>query len=380
MKPDYNGGSIVNMMSSIAASFGCKTGYPYLDKLHPEDLEDAENIILILVDGMGFEYVKSRSTFVDNMMGSMTSLFPSTTAACIPMFATGEAPQQHGITGWFMHIKELGTVGLPLPFTNRLGMGLEEKVELETLFDQKPLCSKIKCNSYVIIKNELAGSSFQKAYYKDATILGFSGIDAFFGKIGKAVRKKGRKYIYAYWSNFDSISHEYGVNSRQAFNHFRKFESKLTSFIRSMKGTKSIIIVTADHGIIDTRKEKVIRLSHHPAMAECLTIPLCGEPRMAYCYVKPSKSMQFKKYVATQLKKSCKLHVSEDLIRQNYFGTGKPHKFLKERIGDYVLEMKDDYIIIDDTFANDEFSFHIGNHGGTSKDEMLVPLFVFHCY
>ena len=44
----------------------------------------------------------------ENLIGSMTSVFPATTASAITTFATGLAPQQHAFTGWFMFLKEIG--------------------------------------------------------------------------------------------------------------------------------------------------------------------------------------------------------------------------------------------------------------------------------
>jgi hypothetical protein len=53
----------------------------------------------------------------------------------------------------------------------------------------------------------------------------------------------------------------------------------------------------------------------------------------------------------------------------------RPEPRLFDRIGDYVLIMKENYIIKDFVLGETE-KFHIGNHGGVSKEEMLVPLIV----
>ncbi len=374
--PDYEGSSIVNLMSSIAAACGSGTEYKNLRLLKPETLK-AKNIVLILIDGMGYEYVSSRkdSFFKNHVAGSITSAFPSTTAACIPMFATGVAAQQHGLTGWFMQMKELGLVSVPLPFGARFGAPLSS-VDPRMLFDQKPFCEKIRRKSHVVIQKDFVNSAFQRIYYRKSTMHGFSNMDDFFRNIKKAVNAKGKKYVYAYWSEFDSLSHHHGVSSKRVASHYSRLEKKMKSLLKSISGTDTVVIVPADHGEIDTEKRKVIRAEEHPKLAECLSLPLCGEPRLAYCYVRPAKSRQFERYVRTKLKKACHLHKSETLMRKNYFGLGKPHPRLHERIGDYVLEMKENYIIID-SLVNEKRGFLIGNHGGTSSAEMLVPLIFF---
>ena len=51
--PNYKDGSIVNLMSSIAGSFGLKTKYKPL-----KDLANikSKNIVLIIIDGLGYNY------------------------------------------------------------------------------------------------------------------------------------------------------------------------------------------------------------------------------------------------------------------------------------------------------------------------------------
>ena len=60
-------------------------------------------------------------------------------------------------------------------------------------------------------------------------------------------------------------------------------------------GSDTLVIVTADHGIIDTARDRVIDLEDHPQLAETLVLPLCGEPRVAYCYVRPDRRRDFER-------------------------------------------------------------------------------------
>ena len=113
----------------------------------------------------------------------------------------------------------------------------------------------------------------------------------------------------------------------------------------------------------------------HPKLVETLTLPLTGEPRAVYCYVRPSKVREFKHYVKTELAHCCDLYKSENMIDNNWYGLYTPNQRLEERIGDYVLIMKDNYIM-KDVLLGDELKIHIGNHGGVSREEMLVPLIV----
>jgi len=84
--------------------------------------------------------------------------------------------------------------------------------------------------------------------------------------------------------------------------------------------------VTGDHGFIDSAPDQLIELERHPALAETLVLPLCGDRRVAYCYVDPAKRGQFERYVRAELSDFAILMESDALIAQGYFGLGPPHR------------------------------------------------------
>ena len=222
--PNYKNGSIVNLMSSIGKALGAKPIYEELSLLPAKDLKDAKNIVLIVLDGLGYEYLKNKNSILNKgLKGKITSVIPSTTAAAITTFVTGVAPQQHAITGWFMHFKELGVVSTILYFKPRMeGQPFTAQgVKVEDILDTRCFSEKIKTSSYMVTHAEIIDSDFLKANSKSSKILGHKTLGDFFLQIRKAIDSHaGRKYIYAYWSKFDSVSHEYGTNSKEAKKHF----------------------------------------------------------------------------------------------------------------------------------------------------------------
>jgi len=198
-------------------------------------------------------------------------------------------------------------------------------------------------------------------------------MDDCFNKIKIAVNSPGRKYIYAYWDGFDRTAHKEGVYSNSTKKQFKDIDNNVRKLSEYLNKKKTLLIITADHGMIDTPKERTIMLSNHPKLAECLTTCLSGESRCAYCYIRPDKLKQFKEYVKKNLKKECYLVKSEDLIKRNFYGLYTPHPKLSERIGDYTLIAKENYCIRDALLGQKE-KIQQGNHGGISKEEMYVPL------
>ncbi len=380
--PNYKDGSIVNLMSSISREFGTRAKYKPLKILNTSELK-SKNIVLIIIDGLGYEYLMNYEKdriLKRNLKGRMTSVFPSTTGAAIPTFLTGIPVQQHAITGWFVYLKELGLVSTILRFIARSGSEPLSSIRIKPkkIFTEKSFFDKIKVKSYFIQDNTIAYSDFSLANKGKSKVLSFkpSSFNSFFSQIKKAIKSGNRrKYIYAYWSDFDSICHIYGTKSTKTNKHFSEINKKLELFIKSIEKTDTTVIVTADHGFIDTDKSRLIDLAKHPKLADAMIIPLCGERRLAYCYVSPSKTKQFEDYVRKNLKHACYLCKSRDLIKKNYFGLFEPNKKLFNRVGDYTLIMKENYVIMD-SLLGEERGFHIGNHGGVSKEEMHVPLVI----
>ena len=379
--PDYNGNSIVNLMSSILKATNAESHYNPLKNLDIQKLSERENIVLIVLDGLGYKYLTEKgqdSVFYKHLKSRMTSVFPSTTASAITTFASGVATMEHAITGWFMYFRELGTASVVLPFTprfNNRSFG-KSKINPTEIFDFPSIFDSIQRDSYVITKKFIKNSEFNQYSLKNAKCKGYNSLKGFIHLISKVIKSgKNKKYIYAYWPDFDKISHHFGVKSDKTMNHFQVLNQAIIKLMKKLKGTDTILIITADHGLIDSEPEKMLNMKDHPILKDTLSLPLCGEPRVPYCYVKPSKVATFENYIKNELFYACELFTSEEMINKSFFGTAYENPKLKDRIGDYILLMKENYVFHEWVLGERPFSF-IGYHGNTTEDEMYVPLII----
>ena len=161
--------------------------------------------------------------------------------------------------------------------------------------------------------------------------------------------------------------------SEQVAEHFHQIDRVFKDFVQRLEDTNALILLTADHGLIDTCPERVVHLREHPEMEACLALPLCGEPRTAFCYLRAGAEKDFDAYVSEHLSLQCDLFNSQELLQQGLFGLGEMGKRLPERVGDRTLLMKDNWVIKDRLLQEDPFG-QIGVHGGLSEDELYVPL------
>lgn len=371
-------------MSSIGQGMGAAPNlYPPATDLPVSELQRSKNVVLLVVDGLGYDYLSKQgggSHLHVHLRSSLTSVCPSTTSAAVPSFLTGLAPQQHGFTGWFTWFRELGNILAILPFQPRHGGSLGQPgFNPGMLSGCESLFERIQTGKHVVIPERIAESEFNLAFHDGANICKFTGLADFFGVIeGAATCKNERNYVYAYWPEFDSMAHSKGVGSEDVAQHFAEFDAAFGRFVRSMQGTDTKIIVTADHGFVDIPASGVIQVSDHPLLADTLVLPLCGEQRFAFCYVHPEKSDRFREYVMAELSHAVELYKSTDLIKQGWFGLGEPHPELASRVGHYAMVMRPGYKIRDRVLG-EKPKRHIGVHGGVSPEEMLVPLVVVDC-
>ncbi|MEW8659379.1 MAG: alkaline phosphatase family protein [Candidatus Thiodiazotropha endolucinida] len=379
--PDYNGGSIVNLMASLQRAMGGdRHSYPPLDLLASLPLGSYRKILLWVVDGLGVNYLRAHpeaETLNSHLKGAITSVFPPTTATAVTTFLTGDAPQQHGLTGWHVYFRELGAVLAVLPGRPRYGgvtLG-EAGIDTGILLGHTPFIDKIAYDSVMLSPAYIADSDFNRAHLGRARLVRHRNLSELTDQITELLREGNERYLYAYWSELDSIGHQSGIWSEEAERHLLEIDQAFSYLLEQCRGTDSLIIICADHGQIDTQPTDRISLNDHPELLKMLNLPLCGEPRAAYCYLRPGCEKAFDDYAKSEFAEKVIAYPSSELLDKNWFGLGTAHTQLPWRIGDRLLLMQANYTI-KDWLAQEKRYELVGAHGGVSKDEMEIPLII----
>jgi hypothetical protein len=381
--PDYQGGSIVNLMQSLIAARGARPPdsliYPEAHLLPAHELAEARHVVLLVIDGLGDQWLRQHSPhglLTRHRLGALTSVFPPTTASAITTYLTGDAPQQHAMTGWHMWLGEIGALLAVLPGTPRHGGSGYEKsgIDPAVLFAHRSVFSALGTASVVISPREIAHSGYNLAHLGPASLAPYQGLNGLFASIAKALKRaRAPTTVYAYWPGLDSVGHEHGIESAAALAQLQAIEQGLAQLRERLAGSDTLVLICADHGQLDAEPGQIVDLSTMPALLDCLRIPLCGEPRAAYCYLRPERCARFEQLVGDQLDANFALFRSTDLVERGFFGLGEPHPRLGERIGDYCLIARDRAVIHQQLLGDKPFR-QIGVHGGLSPAELFVPL------
>ena len=381
MKPDYAGRGLVNLVQSIATACGSgNANYPELIALPADALADARHVLLLVIDGLGqktLDFHPECRNLRRHCVSTLTSVFPSTTASAITSVMTGLAPAQHALTGWHMHMDEIDQTLAILPLTPRCEPPKHAPEDLPPLlFEHSTLFAQLDRESWVVAPQKIAGSPFNAWHARGASVLAYESLPEMFTQIAGLLNKDGpSRFIYAYYSDLDTVSHRFGTDSPQARAILAGLDMAFGEFTSAVQGSDAWLITTADHGFIDSPGERVINLYDHPQLAALLARPLCGERRVAYCYVAQKNRPAFAAYVQQHLAQCADLRLSSELIEEGWFGPPPFHARLASRVGDYTLLMKDDWTIKDWLPGEKPFRM-LGVHGGASRDEMEIPLIV----
>src|SRR5260221_7938271 len=259
MRPDYAGGSLVNLVASVVASRG---GKPLHEPLRNFAVAaTARNVVLLIIDGLGDNYLMRHgvgSELWRRRRAAMTSVFPSTTASAITTSYTGRTPLEHGLTGWFTYFGEAGCVSAALPFRSRGDMAplAARGVNAESVFTVPSLFGALPVKSIVVTYRDIIDSQYNSVHCRGAERLAYSNADEFVVQVEQAVKSSdARKFVYAYWPHYDAISHRHGCESVQAAREFETIDAAFGALLKRLAGTDTVVVATADHGFIELPPE-----------------------------------------------------------------------------------------------------------------------------
>ena len=374
VRPDYSGGGFLNLIASLAAACGGPARHPELALLPGAEAAAARNVVLLIIDGLGDRYLLQHGAggaLARRRRGAIRAVFPSTTASAITTSFTGATPLEHGLTGWFTYFAEAGCVAAPLPFCRR-GDKTPLAVAPDRIFLEKSMLDTLAVRPVVVSYRPIIDSVYNRHHCGGAERCAYDDLQGFVDETVAAVKSDlERKFVYAYWPGFDTIAHKHGVASGEARAQFDAIDQAFGQLLERLSGTDTLVAATADHGFLDSVGDESIELPGE--LAALLRFPLCGERRVAFCHVQDTRA--FLREARDFLGTRAEVRESRELLEEGWFGTGRAHPRFGDRIGDVALMMKDRYTLKDWT-PGEPRHLHIGNHGGASEDEMIIPLVV----
>ncbi len=377
--PAYGGGSILDLIRWIRAQVRLDAGAtgPLLAAA-PETR--CRRLVLALFDGLGDRYLAAHGSgthFETMRSATLTSVFPSTTAAAVTSLMTGLSPAEHGLNGWLC--RGHGTVGLfePLPMLYMPSRKpIRHPLRRQRLFPYRSLYQDLGCPSFVLSPAWLADSGFSRRHGRGAAALGYASLEEVPELLAFALERLGpRGFVYVYLPHFDATAHDYGLASRQLESVFQRTDACCARMEAACRAGGAVLLGTADHGMIDAPEREMLCLGAQPELAELLAMPLWGERRAAFCAIRDGRVDEFRAALERCWPGRLEVLSAGQVLEAGLLGPGVAHRDLRLRLGDLLLLPRGQGSLVEAESPADVHPMR-AVHGGLSAEEMEVPLLV----
>ena len=358
--PDYSGANLTGIIP------GCLLGTSgRRPNWFPQPLQEAERIVLLVIDGLGYEQLQRHAHIAPNLMslvgGSITTIAPSTTASALTSLVTGASPAEHGIVGYRMDM------GDSIMNSLRWWSDTRDLRKVHPPATVQPIPPFVGMTIPVVSRAELEGSAFTEAHLRGSRPCGWRAASSIVAQCANLI-SSGEKFVYAYYDGIDKIAHERG------FGAYYDSEIAATDWlVGSLLNTLpsgTTLAITADHGQVQV-DDNVVHLSndikaslHHQS----------GEGRFRWLHAKRGQESDLLQIATDSYSDIAWVASRDQVIEEAWLGPARGGRIadqVKRRLGDVAL-VPFTATTFDDPLDSGPFSL-VCRHGSLTADEMFVP-------
>jgi predicted AlkP superfamily pyrophosphatase or phosphodiesterase len=318
------------------------------------------------------------------MLSSITSITPSTTSTALTSLWTGHSPAEHGVVGYELWLKEYGVVTnmilhAPITFEGDTGSLSRAGFRPEQYLSPPTLGSHLAAHevrSYALQHRSIIRSGLSQMFFKDVQAHGFMSSTELWITLRHIVEAhpQEKQYFWVYNGQIDHFSHFFHPDDERTAAELAEFsdafEHQFLDRLSPASRHGTLLLLTADHGMLATRKLPTNDLRNHPDLTRLLHILPTGEHRFMYFFIKPGKVDEVKTYINFAWPGKFSFLDPAEAVANGLFGPGTPHSRLVDRMGDLIVAAREDAYL----WWADKDNPLIGRHGGLAEEEMVVPL------
>lgn len=354
-------------LADVATSAVAALGVPgFSDSLA---LGAAEHTVVVLIDGLGWNALRAHPDLAPRLSalggGPVHAAFPTTTPVGLGTLGTGLLPGTHGLVGAAFIYPETGELLSPLQWgSHPTPVAVQPEA---TVFER---AARAGVAVTTIAPAAYRESGLTRAVLRGGAYAPAEEVQDRVAGLVAAQQAGARTLAYVYWGEVDRVGHEHGVDSDPWRAALQRADELVGSLLDAMR-PGSVLVVTADHGMVDCPDARRIDLDADPRLRSGV-VRLAGEPRARHVYVRPGAAADVAAAWREVLGPSVEVLTRHELVAAGWFGEVDPA--LEERIGDLMAIPHGDVMLA--SSVDPTVSRLRGQHGAVTSDELLVPALV----
>ena len=388
-------------------------------RLGLDQLGDAQApLVMVLVDGLGWQMLRECAGHTPNLRRLLAdsdylhTCAPSTTAAALTTLATGVYPGAHAMVGYAVrdpllrgqlgagHVPKASDVFDLITFKNSSHDPLTWQ-SVPTLIERANAKAKAgygpQLGAVSIGRSKFAGSGLSLAAWRGFKHIGGDALDQRPYQAYRAI-KEGAKLVYLYVGELDHAGHNHGWHSDKWLQALEALDAMVGQLFRRLPaGTR--IVLTADHGMVDTDRHHRIDLAKEKELAKDV-VAVAGESRFLQLYVaddvasasaagSPGLGVAGPRGVCGVVENNGREELAQSVAkrwaeflgdRAIWVGTdpaplmGPLSPGARAAVGDVLVALNDNWTVVDSRVQSFHATQLIGVHGSLTPVELEVPL------
>lgn len=364
--PRYGGASLADLLPTVLGERpdGARGAVP--------GLPDSDRVCLLVVDGLGLGLLRrnaEHAPFLASLLEAGTELtagFPSTTATSLSSLGTGLPPGEHGILGFEMYLPGADLVLNCLRWDPSVD---PHRIQPRgTAFERGVAAGRAVSR---VGPASFDGSGLTEAALRGGTYLGAETPGERVAAATAALREGDRALVYVYFGDLDATGHRQGCDSlawRLQLQHVDRLAVQLADALPP----DGLLVVTADHGMVDVPRERRFDLARMPDLDEGVRL-LAGEPRALYVHAVDGARGDVLAAWQEAFSDVAWVVDRDEAISAGWFG-GTVAPGMAGRIGDVVVACREPVAVVDSRRMRPQLLALVGMHGSLTAEEQLVPL------
>lgn len=331
-------------------------------------LPRADRYVVLVVDGMGLDLLREHADLAPHL-SSLTNVegvlagIPSTTSVSLTSLGTGLRPGQHGMAGYTCRIP-----GTPR-FLNTLSW--DKRVDPREWQPHRNVLQQLADEGVavtVVNDPDFEDSGLTRCSQRGVPFVGAKRSWDRLAAVVEAVESSDRALVYAYEPSLDHMGHGMGVDSDEWRTTLTQIDRDVAELQDALPDV--VLVVTADHGMVDVPVDNRFDLVDHPRLREDVVL-VAGEARFRHVHTRSGSERAVAERWRNALGDRAEVRLRDDA--EEWFGPLDAR--VRGRFGDVVVASLEDFAV----FASDVFAIELalrGFHGSITGRERRIPVLV----